>query len=92
MLMLSFAKSHDVLVHLDGVDIPDHLVLGYGSNSSQLLEETVLHLLVKLGQLTLYLVFTLADCCHDVLGVLGHIFLELELQIEVFLLLELHVA
>lgn len=50
-----FLAAQEVLVHLDRVDVPGHLGLGEGSQSSQVLEELVRHFLVYFVQLFLHL-------------------------------------
>lgn len=89
---LSFVDTHKVSVHLYRVDVPDHLGLGQGSYPPQLLEESVRHLIVELAQISLDLALHLLDNLHNILCIVGHALLELELPFDVSLLMELHVA
>ena len=76
----------------DGVEVPDHLCLGEGSYSPKVFEETVGHFLIEDSQACLHFSLQPFDDFHDVLGILSHVFSELEFGLDVLLLVKLHVA
>lgn len=88
----SFVEPQQILVHFDGIYIPNHLCLCHWGHSPQILEETIGHFLIKLSQCGLHFPFEPLDDLDDIFGAVGHVLAELELRPHVFLLVELHVA
>lgn len=88
----SFVEPKQILVHFDGINIPNHLCLCHRGHSPQILEETIGHFLIKLSQCGLHLPFEAFDDLDDIFGAVGHVLAKLELRPHVFLLVELHIA
>lgn len=89
---LSFVHPHQISVHLDSIDVPDHFGLCEGSDSSQVFEESCRHFLVKFTQIRLNFTFSLFNDFHDVFGVFRHHLFKLKLLLDVSLLMKLNIA
>ena len=88
----SLVEPGKIPIHFDRVDVPGHLAFGKRSDPPKVFEKLSRHFIIKIVEALLDISLSLLNDLNDVLSILRHILLKLELLADVLLLVELHIA